>query len=95
MSHQNCHRPPSEAKQKRDLAFHSAQQRIAGAVIFGGAAILISSSEIARTFKQRQPDSFMTTEANLDLSTKAVGVEPETSAIRLEPIPSDPQDRLL
>ena len=99
MFHKTRHRRSSEAKQAQLPVSYATHRRIAGAAIFGSAAIFISGNAIAPTLFnswQRQSDSFNSftpTDAASIHSLKAVGIEPETSAIQLEALSGDFEER--
>ena len=73
----------------------SAHRRTAGAIIFGGAALFFSGGAIAPALFSGWPRQTARLSADADpiLSLDAVVTEPETSAIRLEPIPVDSKGR--
>ena len=100
MFHQNRHQRPSESKQKQLPIFHAACRHTARTAIFSGAAILVPASIVAPMLLddwQRQPASlnaFSNPETDSALSLNALVIEPETSALRLERLSADSEERL-
>lgn len=90
---------PSEWKQSLNNLWLAvlAYRRTAEAIVFSSAAIFLAGSVVAPALParwHRQPNSFTPTNTTTVLVERAVVVEPETSAIRLEPILSNSQTRL-